>query len=143
VPGRTSRSPLPPLDLDELAATADRTAIPARALAAYASTALLLREEQPSCRITWVTLAGVGPMQVIPSTWARRGADGDGDGTADPQHPDDAALAAARYLCASGGDLTASSSSWGQAVLSSNRSEDHVRHVLSVANGYADRADAG
>jgi hypothetical protein len=199
VPGRTSRSPLPPLDLDELAATADRTGIPARALAAYASAALLLREEQPSCRITWVTLAGVGyveshhgtiggrqlrddghpsspivgvaldggpgvraipdtdggrydgdarwdravgPMQFIPSTWARWGADGNGDGTADPQHVDDAALAAARYLCASGGDLTAASP-WGQAVLSYNRSEDYVRHVLSVANGYADRANAG
>jgi hypothetical protein len=199
VPGRTSRSPLPPLDLDELAATADRTGIPGRALAAYASAALLLREEQPSCRITWVTLAGVGyveshhgtiggrqlrddghpsspivgvaldggpgvraipdtdggrydgdarwdravgPMQFIPSTWARWGADGNGDGTADPQHVDDAALAAARYLCASGGDLTAASP-WGQAVLSYNRSEDYVRHVLSVANGYADRANAG
>ncbi len=46
-----------------------------------------------------------GPLQFIPSTWERWGSDGDGDGVADPQDIDDAAYAAARYLCASGADL--------------------------------------
>lgn len=199
VEGRMLASPLPLLDLEQLSATAARVGIPERALAAYASAALRLREEQPSCNLTWVTLAGVGyveshhgtiggrrlradgrvsepiigvpldggpevravrdtdgggydgdatwdravgPMQFIPSTWARWGADGTGDGESDPQHIDDAALAAARYLCASGGDLTATSA-WGQAMYSYNRSEAYIRHVLSVANAYADRANAG
>ena len=48
----------------------------------------------------------VGPMQFIPGTWRGYGADGNGDGVADPQNLDDAALAAARYLCAGGGDLS-------------------------------------
>lgn len=199
VEGRTLESPMPLLDRDELAATADRTGIPTRALAAYASAALLVRDERPSCGLTWITLAGVGyveshhgtiggrklradgtssspivgvpldggpevrairdtdggrydgdrtwdravgPMQFIPSTWARWGADGSGDGVADPQHVDDAALAAARYLCATGVDLT-DSSSWGRAMFTYNRSEAYVRHVLSIANTYADRANAG
>ncbi|WP_447407116.1 lytic murein transglycosylase, partial [Clostridium perfringens] len=41
----------------------------------------------------------VGPMQFIPDTWSRWGADGNGDGAADPNQIDDAALATARYLC--------------------------------------------
>ena len=41
----------------------------------------------------------VGPMQFIPGTWATSGRDGDGDGLADPHDLDDAALAAAAYLC--------------------------------------------
>jgi hypothetical protein len=49
----------------------------------------------------------VGPMQFIPSTWARYAADGNGDGIADPQNLYDAAHAAATYLCTAGGDLTA------------------------------------
>lgn len=44
----------------------------------------------------------VGPMQFIPTTWARWATDGNGDGVADPQNIYDAALAAARYLCSSG-----------------------------------------
>ena len=47
----------------------------------------------------------VGPMQFIPSTWALYGTDANGDGVADPFNINDAALTAARYLCAAGGDL--------------------------------------
>jgi membrane-bound lytic murein transglycosylase B len=39
----------------------------------------------------------VGPMQFIPDTWQRWGADGNGDGAAGPNNLDDAALAAGRY----------------------------------------------
>ncbi|WP_216870948.1 lytic transglycosylase domain-containing protein, partial [Modestobacter excelsi] len=48
----------------------------------------------------------VGPMQFMPSTWARYGRDGNGDGRKDPFDVHDAAAAAARYLCAAGGDLS-------------------------------------
>ena len=45
----------------------------------------------------------VGPMQFLPASWARYGADGNGDGVRDPHQLDDAALAAAAYLCAGPG----------------------------------------
>ncbi|WP_232547728.1 lytic transglycosylase domain-containing protein [Propioniciclava soli] len=82
----------------------------------------------------------VGPMQFIPATWARWGADANGDGVADPQNIDDAALAAARYLCASG-DLT-TSESWRRAILTYNRSDAYVANVAEVATRYA-RASQG
>ena len=44
-------------------------------------------------------------MQFIPSTWALYGADGNGDGVADPFNIFDAAAAAAHYLCRAGGNL--------------------------------------
>ena len=43
----------------------------------------------------------VGPMQLIPQTWRNWHIDGGGDGVEDPQNIDDAALAAANYLCRS------------------------------------------
>ncbi|MFC7329428.1 lytic transglycosylase domain-containing protein [Marinactinospora rubrisoli] len=78
----------------------------------------------------------VGPMQFIPATWARWGADGDGDGRADPHDIDDAALTAGRYLCADGRVLT-DAADWQAAVLSYNRSDAYAADVLAAANGYA------
>jgi hypothetical protein len=43
-----------------------------------------------------------GWMQFMPSTWAEYGVDADGDGTKDPNNPNDAIFAAARYLRAAG-----------------------------------------
>jgi Transglycosylase SLT domain len=43
-----------------------------------------------------------GWMQFMPSTWAVYGVDADGDGTRDPNNPNDAIFAAARYLRAAG-----------------------------------------
>jgi membrane-bound lytic murein transglycosylase B len=83
----------------------------------------------------------VGPMQFIPSTWRRWAVDANGDGVAHPQHIDDSVLAAARYLCASGRDLTVGRA-WTSAILSYNRSEAYVRTVLDWANRYA-RASHG
>ncbi len=78
----------------------------------------------------------VGPMQFIPSTWRRWAADGDGDGVADPQDIDDAALAAARYLCAGSRDLS-TWDGWHAAVLSYNHSEAYAEQVFRWASGYA------
>jgi membrane-bound lytic murein transglycosylase B len=80
----------------------------------------------------------VGPLQFIPSTWWRWGADGDGDGTADPQDVDDAALAAAMYLCAGSRDL-ATADGWAAAVRSYNHSDAYVASVLRSADAYAVR----
>jgi hypothetical protein len=78
----------------------------------------------------------VGPMQFIPSTWARWGTDGDGDGVADPQDIDDAALSSGRYLCASGRRIDRPEGMIA-AVFSYNHSYDYVRAVLTVAARYA------
>ncbi len=79
-----------------------------------------------------------GPMQFIPSTWATWAADGDGDGTADPLDLDDAALAAARYLCAGDRDLR-TGSGWSAGVLSYNNSRAYLDAVRSAATSYAER----
>jgi hypothetical protein len=71
----------------------------------------------------------VGPMQFIPGTWARWGADADGDGTADPQDIDDAAAGASAYLCAGGRDL-ATPGGLSAAVLSYNHSTAYLEVVL-------------
>lgn len=78
----------------------------------------------------------VGPLQFLPDTWARWAADGDGDGVADPQDVDDAALAAGRYLCAAGGDLS-TPAGWRAAVLAYNHADSYVAQVLDTADRYA------
>ncbi|MDN0200710.1 lytic murein transglycosylase [Streptomyces sp. S.PNR 29] len=70
----------------------------------------------------------VGPMQFIPSTWARWGADGNGDGRLDPGNVFDAALAAGRYLCAGGRDLS-DSAELDRAILGYNQSSAYLRTV--------------
>ncbi len=78
----------------------------------------------------------VGPMQFIPSTWARYASDGDGDSSSDPFDIHDAARATARYLCAAGGDLTAVAGQ-RRAVLAYNHSDAYVATVLTLAARYA------
>jgi membrane-bound lytic murein transglycosylase B len=80
----------------------------------------------------------VGPMQFIPSTWERWGADGDGDGVADPNDIDDAAATASAYLCADGHDLT-SGAGWANAVFGYNHDQSYVDSVHSAATTYAER----
>lgn len=83
----------------------------------------------------------VGPMQFIPSTWAKYAADGDGDGRGDPQQIDDAALAAARYLCVNGRDM-ASAEGWWAGIMSYNNSVEYAQKVFGLADGYAASAQA-
>ncbi|MFP5022441.1 lytic transglycosylase domain-containing protein [Pseudonocardia phyllosphaerae] len=80
----------------------------------------------------------VGPMQFLPSTWKRYGADGNGDGVADPQQIDDAALAAAGYLCAHGRDV--GGSGWWSGVKAYNASMSYARDVWDAADEYASLA---
>lgn len=44
-------------------------------------------------------VGATGIAQFMPATWASSGADGDGDGAANPNDPDDAIAAQARYMC--------------------------------------------
>ncbi|HET8778798.1 MAG TPA: lytic transglycosylase domain-containing protein, partial [Agromyces sp.] len=76
----------------------------------------------------------VGPMQFIPSTWAKWGSDANGDGVADPNQIDDAARSAADYLCASG-PMT-SPDGWRAAVFSYNHDNSYVDKVATIASDY-------
>lgn len=49
--------------------------------------------------------APVGPLGIMPADWAQAAVDADGDGRRHPRDVDDAALASAVLLCASGADL--------------------------------------
>lgn len=177
---------------------ASRVDVPARALRAYGVADQAVKQEQPDCNLSWVTIAGlariesnhgryrgaaiadngdvtpriigvpldgtggnrtigdtdrgaldgdtaldraVGPLQFIPSTWAKWRSDGNGDGIADPNNIDDAALAAGRYLCANERDL-ATGPGWRSAVLSYNNSDEYGRRVYAAADQYA-RASQG
>jgi hypothetical protein len=81
----------------------------------------------------------VGPLQFLPSTWDSWTRDGDGDGTADPQDLDDAAAAAAAYLCGTGYDLS-TGPGWSAAVYAYNHSASYVAGVYLAATTYAARA---
>ena len=78
----------------------------------------------------------VGPMQFIPTTWARYATDGNADGVADPHNVFDSTLAAAHYLCAGGSDLR-DPAGLAAAIFRYNHSESYVRTVLTWASAYA------
>ena len=77
----------------------------------------------------------VGPMQFIPSTWRTAGVDADNDSIKDPHDIDDAALAAANYLCSGARDL-ATPSGWWSAILSYNDVRRYAQAVYDAANRY-------
>lgn len=77
----------------------------------------------------------VGPLQFTPAMWRWAGRDADGDGRADPNDFDDAALAAADLLCASG-DLRIPSNVLA-AVRAYNPSDAYLRSVLGWAVWYS------
>lgn len=78
----------------------------------------------------------MGPLQFIPETWSRWGVDANGDGTIDPDNIDDSALTAARYLCASGGDLK-TARGWSKALMTYNQSAAYQREVRDRASAYS------
>lgn len=78
----------------------------------------------------------VGPMQFLPSTWARWGADGNGDGRADPDNVFDAALAAGHYLCAGDRDL-GRDADLTEAVLGYNHSRAYLELVARWLEFYS------
>nr|WP_026360791.1 murein transglycosylase [Amycolatopsis nigrescens] len=185
-------------DVAELDAWSKRiakaTQVSARVLAAYGRAEMWMRSEKPSCKLSWVTVAGigrvesrhgnfggaqvgvdgrvtrpiigpvldgspgvraikdtdggkldgdvtwdhaVGPLQFLPSTWQRWSVRAGADGAApDPQNIDDAALAAGRYLCSRGGDLS-TPDGWWDAVLTYNQSVSYGQEVFSGADAYA------
>ncbi len=77
----------------------------------------------------------VGPMQMVPSAWTVVGVDGDGDGVRSPNDLDDAALAAAVWLCA-GTDSLDERPHLRAALLRYNDSRPYLRLVMSYLRQY-------
>ncbi|WP_371177175.1 hypothetical protein ABYF34_01140 [Buchananella felis] len=84
----------------------------------------------------------VGPMQFLPGTWASYASDGNADGVASPDQLDDAALAAARYLCSAGRDLSVAEN-WIAAVKAYNDSAEYNNRVADAAQQLADKSPSG
>jgi len=80
----------------------------------------------------------VGPMQFLPATWTQYAASPDPTRTPDPQHIDDAALTAGRYLCAGTPtpDLSTSAGRWN-AAYRYNRSSAYAGLIVALASSYA------
>ncbi|MBY6677871.1 lytic murein transglycosylase [Rhodococcus sp. BP-332] len=78
----------------------------------------------------------VGPMQFIPATWAGYASDGNGDGRSDPNNVFDAALAAGKYLCSGGLDMTNPAQAT-TAVLRYNNSAAYTANVLAWSAAYS------
>lgn len=83
----------------------------------------------------------IGPMQFLPGTWQSWGTDGDGDGKADPFNVYDAAVSAARYLCADNHDLS-TGTGWWAAIHSYNDLDRYASNVYAAANDYGMRSHA-
>lgn len=77
----------------------------------------------------------VGPLQFIPTTWDYIGQDGNADGEKDPHNIDDAALAAAVYLCQEQRDMS-TDEGWQGGVLAYNRSVEYANRVARYAENY-------
>lgn len=78
----------------------------------------------------------VGPLQLLPSTWNAVAVDGDGDGERSVHDVDDAALAAAVFLCTVRSRLDEPDNARA-ALLRYNRSHAYVSLVMSYARRYA------
>lgn len=78
----------------------------------------------------------MGPMQFIPTTWRSYAIDADENGVTDPFNINDAALAAANYLCVAGGNLRTEAGQ-RKAVFAYNHSDEYVAEVLALARAYA------
>ena len=76
-----------------------------------------------------------GPMQFLPSTFARYAVDGNHDGQLDIMNPADAVFTAANYLCANGAGQ--GGSHLANAIWHYNHAGWYVELVLTLSNRYA------
>lgn len=81
----------------------------------------------------------VGPMQLIPQTWASWPSDGNGDGVGDPQNIADAAIAAANHMCRASGGMS-TPDGWRAGITAYNTATDYLEKVAAAAQQYDDSA---
>jgi membrane-bound lytic murein transglycosylase B len=81
------------------------------------------------------TAGAEGPMQFLPSTFARYAVDGNHDGQLDINNPADAIYSAANYLCSNGAGL--GGSHLANAIWHYNHAGWYVQLVLTLSQRYA------
>ena len=79
----------------------------------------------------------VGPMQLIPSTWALVRSDGNGDGVRTVHDIYDAALAVGTYVCRFGGGDMSTEEGLRDGFFSYNQWNEYVRNVYDWMERYA------
>ena len=84
----------------------------------------------------------MGPMQFIPGSWGNWFIDASGDGVADPHNIDDAALAAANYLCRAVPTL-GDEESWRAGIAAYNPSNSYLDAVATASAEYSEAVLAG
>ncbi|NBP85961.1 MAG: hypothetical protein EBU54_12535 [Mycobacteriaceae bacterium] len=95
-----------------------------------------IRDNDPTVDGDPLYARAMGPMQFIPETWRLYGVDANNDRVVSPDNFDDAALAAAGYLCFRGQDLS-SPRGWITALRAYNHSDPYARAVRDWATAYA------
>jgi len=145
-------------------------AIPELVFYAYRAAEMQLAIDSPECGLPWNLLAAVGrlnsghadggrtdilgtlttpvvtpegllgPMRLAPAVWEQYSADGNADGTADPQNIFDATLAAGARMCADGGNLREPDGE-ARAVASFDPSPDYLANVRSWSGAYGKAAE--
>lgn len=78
----------------------------------------------------------IGPMQFLPTSWRNWVIDASGDGVADPNNIDDAALAAANYLCRAVPSL-GEEASWRVGIAAYNADASYLDAVATAAREYS------
>ncbi|MXQ75905.1 hypothetical protein GSM98_06935 [Rhodococcus rhodochrous] len=145
-------------------------AIPELVFYAYRAAEMQLAIDSPECGLPWNLLAAVGrlssghadggrtdilgtlttpvvtpegllgPMRLAPAVWEQYSADGNADGTADPQNIFDATLAAGARMCAEGGNLREPDGE-ARAVAAVDPSPDYLANVRTWSGAYAKAAE--
>jgi len=85
----------------------------------------------------------VGPLQFIPESWRNWGFDGNGDGVADPQNIDDAAVAASNYLCRASRDAGPMSTEvgWRAGIDGYNSADGYAEAVATESVAATEAAE--
>lgn len=84
----------------------------------------------------------IGPMQLIPQTWASWPSDGNGDLVPDPHNIYDAAVASANYLCHATTSF-ATEDGFRAGVAAYNTADSYLGIVATAAQRYFDESRAG
>lgn len=103
------------------AKTSDLLDVPASKLANYAAAEVAMRQRAPGCDLSWVTVAAIARV---------------GSELVHPQRGRQAALEAARTLCAHGRD-TGTEDGWVAAVRAVGTEPGYIHKVLAAATVYA------
>ncbi|MEU5841834.1 hypothetical protein [Rhodococcus sp. NPDC047139] len=145
-------------------------AIPELVFYAYRAAEMQLAIDAPECGLPWNLLAAIGrlnsghadggrtdvlgtlttpvvtpdgllgPMRLAPAAWERYSADGNADGTADPQNIFDSTLAAGVRMCAEGGNLREPDGE-ARAAAMFDPSPDYLANVRTWSREYAKTAE--